>query len=337
MTTLVARAPGTLFLLGEYAVLDGAPAIVAAVDRFIEVRVTPRSGRTMRIGAPGICDAIEFDAGRPPPHAALRFALAAYAQATATYPRLATTGFDIAIEGDLNAPRSGNKLELGSNAAVTVAVNAALFAAAGIEAAGRVLQDAVFSAAYRAHHAAQDEIGSGGDVAASCFGGIVLFEPRPQALPRPTTLSLPPWAILLAASTGESAPTLPLVAQYRALSRDERTTFIRLTRGSVEWFATSLRRQAVSLTALDAAANALAQLAETTGLPPLTPRLRTLIAIARAYGAAAKPSVAGGGDCGIALTTNATAAGRIRTAWREAGLVPLDLQISGEGVGVAVA
>ena len=33
---IVARAPGKLVALGEYAVLEGAPAIVLAVDRYCE-------------------------------------------------------------------------------------------------------------------------------------------------------------------------------------------------------------------------------------------------------------------------------------------------------------
>ena len=33
-----ARAPGKAMLLGEYAVLDGAPALVTAVDRYAEAR-----------------------------------------------------------------------------------------------------------------------------------------------------------------------------------------------------------------------------------------------------------------------------------------------------------
>jgi len=33
-----ARAPGKLFVTGEYAVLAGAPALVAAVDRFADTR-----------------------------------------------------------------------------------------------------------------------------------------------------------------------------------------------------------------------------------------------------------------------------------------------------------
>jgi len=337
MTPLVARAPGKLFLLGEYAVLDGAPAIVAGVDRFIEVRLAPRAPGSVRISAPGFCDALDFNAGRPPEYAPLRFALSAYAHAIAVCPRLAAAGFELAIHGDLDTDGRGNKLGLGASAAIAVAVTAALFAASGIEAAARGLQDAVFSAAYRAHRAAQGELGSGADVAASTIGGVVLFEPRPQALPRTTALSLPPWAILLAAWTGEGAATPPLIRRYQVIECSRRAAFVRLSRGSVAWFATSLRQGAVSLTALDAAGNALAQLADTCALSLFSPRLEALVAIARSHGAAAKPSGAGGGDCGIALTTNAAAAERIRTAWRAAGLVPLELGINGEGVTVAVA
>ncbi|HUQ50718.1 MAG TPA: hypothetical protein VM692_00765, partial [Gammaproteobacteria bacterium] len=36
---IVARAPGKVVALGEYAVLDGAPAVVLAVDRFVEVTI----------------------------------------------------------------------------------------------------------------------------------------------------------------------------------------------------------------------------------------------------------------------------------------------------------
>jgi phosphomevalonate kinase len=32
--TVHARAPGKVVVLGEYAVLDGAPALVLAVDRY---------------------------------------------------------------------------------------------------------------------------------------------------------------------------------------------------------------------------------------------------------------------------------------------------------------
>ncbi|MDF1702969.1 MAG: hypothetical protein P1V36_17615, partial [Planctomycetota bacterium] len=36
-----ARAPAKLVLMGEYAVLEGAPAIVAAVNRLVRVELVP--------------------------------------------------------------------------------------------------------------------------------------------------------------------------------------------------------------------------------------------------------------------------------------------------------
>ena len=61
---IVARAPGKLVALGEYAVLDGGPAVVLAVDRFVEVtmaastdgayRLVTRAGETTeRVLVPG--------------------------------------------------------------------------------------------------------------------------------------------------------------------------------------------------------------------------------------------------------------------------------------------
>lgn len=47
----VVRAPGKLVLVGEYAVLDGGGAVVAAVDRGVECAVYPAP--TLRIETPG--------------------------------------------------------------------------------------------------------------------------------------------------------------------------------------------------------------------------------------------------------------------------------------------
>ena len=338
MTRLVARAPGKLFLLGEYAVLDGGPAIVAGVDRCVEVQVARTRTRSVRIAAPGHADAVEFPAGGPLPDcAALRFALAAYAHAAATYPRLADAGLELSVTSHLDGA-SGVKVGLGGSAAVTVAIVAALFAAAGVEAAPCGVQDAVFATAFHAHRDAQDGMGSGADVAASAYGGVVRFEPRRGALPRTSALSLPAAARLLVAWTGTAAATVDLVRSYAALPDDKRrSAFRRASRASVDWFAAGLQRGALSPAAIDAGGNALFQLAESTGLPLLTPALRELVARARAHGAAAKPSGAGGGDCGIALTADPAAAQRIRADWQSAGLTPLDIGVSRQGVTVAAA
>ena len=50
--SLTVTAPGKLVLMGEYAVLDGAPALVLAVHRGVGCRVKP-GGRSLRLTTPG--------------------------------------------------------------------------------------------------------------------------------------------------------------------------------------------------------------------------------------------------------------------------------------------
>jgi phosphomevalonate kinase len=74
----------------------------------------------------------------------------------------------------------------------------------------------------------------------------------------------------------------------------------------------------------------LAALDDEVGLGIFTPRLTALCDAAEAVGGAAKPSGAGGGDCGIALL-DATAEAEIsllREKWTAAGLLPVPISIT---------
>ncbi len=55
-------APGKMVLLGEYAVLFGAPAVVAAVNRRARVELAPSPSSDWVVKAPGFSDRpAEFD------------------------------------------------------------------------------------------------------------------------------------------------------------------------------------------------------------------------------------------------------------------------------------
>lgn len=335
MRRIVARAPGKLFLLGEYAVLDGCPAVVAAVDRFIEVTLDiSDTHRRTRIRS-GTAE-LEFPTAAPPEDTGMwRFVGAAFCSSLREHPALAERGFNIEIVSHLGAHR-GVKVGLGSSAAVTVGLMAAMAAAAGQRLTERARRDTLFAAALDAHRRAQRELGSGADVAASTYGGVILFQPR-NGSPEISPLRLPADTQFLAAWTGEPASTTDLVNSYR---RDDngrgaaRATFVEASRHSVKEFVTTLAQGALSLSAVLQNGALLEQLTADLSLPLLTPRLRRIVAIARAHGAAAKISGAGGGDCGIALTRDAAAARGIRADWQAAGLLPLDLNICDEGVTV---
>jgi phosphomevalonate kinase len=336
-TRVVARAPGKLFVLGEYAVLDGCPAVVAAIDRAVEVSLELGStGTTLRVNS-AVASA-GFSTTAPLTQVGpLRFAHAAFRSAVYTFPEIGRRNAVLTVASRLE-DRRHTKLGLGSSAAVTASVVAAVFAAAGQDLRTESCRDHLFTVALDAHRCVQGSLGSGADVAASVYGGLLLFRPR-DGIPQVTSIRLPSHARLLVAWTGEPASTPDLVQQYRSAqngSAAQRAAFVQASRACVDDFVAGLGRGTVSLSAVLENGRLLERLAADLNLPLLTPSLRRLVSVARAEGAAAKISGAGGGDCGIAITCGDEAARRVRAAWRAAGLHPLDLSISDQGVSANV-
>jgi phosphomevalonate kinase len=136
MPDLLATAPGKLVLMGEYAVLDGAPALVLAVHRGVGCRVE-RGGEGLRIHTPMGDD---------------RFVRAALEAVRAPPGRYGFFDLDpCLIEG---------KPGFGGSAAATVA--------AVLAGGGRGPES------FEVHHRVQGS-GSGIDVAASLHGGLLRF------------------------------------------------------------------------------------------------------------------------------------------------------------------
>jgi phosphomevalonate kinase len=141
---VVASAPGKIVLCGEYAVLWGAPAVSMAVNRRAVARVRDSGDGGCHLRTPGyegddgflVIEALCDDA-RP-----------------AAEIELDSSAF---VEGS-------RKIGIGSSAAVTVALAAALRNSTDIAAA-----------AYAAHAALQHGAGSGVDVASALHGGLIEF------------------------------------------------------------------------------------------------------------------------------------------------------------------
>lgn len=317
--SVTATAPGKLFLTGEWAVLRGAPALVAAVDREASVTIAPASaGITVVSRAEDRTDRLDDadPAARPSGDAAaVRAVLATLGGSP--HPLHVTVDSEAFMVGD-------RKLGLGRSAATIVAAVAA-FAPDGD-------RDAWLATALRANARLQGGHGSGGDIAAAVYGGLQEVRREGEAL-RVQPRRLPAGIHLVAGWTGTSAHTPPLLARFSAA--EPPAALAELSRVSVR-AAEAVERgdRDTLLDAVDRSAALLTQLGASLDLPIVTPALATLVRTANRAGAAAKPSGAGGGDCGIAFATSERQAAAVRAAWEDAGILPLEIALAPEGAAV---
>ena len=177
----------------------------------------------------------------------------------------------------------------------------------------------------------QDGQGSGADVAAAVYGGVIAAERRYDRRDDPLTVArhaLPDGLELVAGWTGQSAATTPLVSAFAAMPSPP--VLPELTAAARDAVVAIAANDGARLCdAVDRSGDLLVRFGAETGLPIVTPALRRLIDGARAAGAVAKPS--GGGDCGIAIAPTARVAAAVRAAWRDAGILPLDVVVAAQG------
>ncbi len=343
-----ALAPAKLVLIGEYAVLDGAPAIVAAVDRLVRVELSPAPMDAPRpwsirsdLGG-GQASSLTFDeqgalrpgdAWRRPVDMVLERAVRSSGMRPGDLP-----GGELVIESAALFVGAGEtKLGLGSSAAVVTALSAALQDALVYWN----LQDAApasLSEALAAHRQVQQGAGSGVDVAASLAGGVLRYQ-LVDGRPEGRGLHLPPGIGFRAVWTGAPASTRHLVDGVRAWRATDPEPFAALMAEM-----STLAHEAVEACESGSAADFLAavsnyhaamdRLGQQAGLPIVTEPHRTLAGVAAAAGVAYKPSGAGGGDVGLLFAASEPAlveAGRLA---EQAGYRLLDLGIHPAGVTV---
>ena len=330
MTSITSSAPGKLFLLGEYAVLHGAPALLAAVDRRVTVTVTPAESWRLHAPSVGIHQLGLNDEGRLPAtldahtRSTLRLfdAVRAAVQADAT----PTGPYDISIDS-ADFSRDGHKLGFGSSAAVASALTAALAEASGMH----LDREALFTLAQSAHRAAQNGTGSGGDVAASVFGGLLSYTVGAS----PVKLRWPNDLTMLVVVTGEGSATTDLVGRVNdfavehPLQHDE--DLARLTRVAHR-AQSALADRASFLRLIDDYFTALALLDAHAEAGIVTARHRELRVVAKRAGGVFKTSGAGGGDVGLAFSASGSAAERLGAALADAGASVVPLEFGAAGV-----
>ncbi|MGW1279632.1 phosphomevalonate kinase [Streptomyces tsukubensis] len=354
------RAPGKLFVVGEYAVLEpGTPAILTAVDRDVRVKVSESA-------LPGVV----VDSDLCPNRVRLRRCDGGLVGFDAEDERQRQGGLThlvsaievveelLAVRGLSHQPlrvsvrsrlhRNGAKLGLGSSGAVTVAAVAAVAAYHGME----LSPDARFRLAMLAT-ARLGAGSSGGDLAASAWGGWIEYRAPDRAavvdmaqrrgveetmsapwpgfglrrIPPPRRLSLKVgW-------TGRPAATPSLTGRLGVGERHGNSAwrdFRQRSEACVNASARALERgdDRELLRRIGDARRLLADLDGELRLGVFTAGLTAMCDVAEALGGAAKPSGAGGGDCGIALldTSAGDRISALQEGWAAAGVSLLSIR-----------
>jgi phosphomevalonate kinase len=287
---MIARAPGKVVLSGAYAVLEGAPAIVAAVDRYVEA-----------------------DAGREAARVVPEVAEALRRREMATGTSAKAPWFDARA---LRDERRDEKLGLGSSAAILVASLAALELAGDPSLEDAALADRVFAPALLAHREAQRG-GSGVDVAASAFGGFLLFQPRKTfvrseayearvALPDVQSFTLPAsvtYQVWASAQPASTAGMLAKVAELKAAHPGAHADALRRLSMAAE-AAVNAKNGASFLDACRAQLEGLDHLGQRSGAPIVTAETRAFANALSSPSTVVLPAGAGGGDVVLVVSTD---------------------------------
>ncbi|GGN44856.1 phosphomevalonate kinase [Actinoplanes campanulatus] len=353
-------APGKLFVAGEYAVMEpGHPAILIAVDRQVSVTVSTPDGADVVIDSDlnpaetrlerrgGDLVAAGADAGKAPEGLGHVLSAIGVVGELLTERGSRMPAVHLSIRSRLH--RDGLKFGLGSSGAVTVAVVTAVASYCGVELSPEQRYRLAMLATAR-----HDAGSSGGDLAASVWGGWLAYHAPDRAVvldladrrgvgemlrsPWPgfsvRRLEPPRGLALEVGWTGEPASTFSLAqrlgsrawrgsaAQRGFLARSDecvRAAMGALDRGDDRELLEHIR----------AARRVLADLDDEVRLGIFTPRLTALCDAADAVGGAAKPSGAGGGDCGIALLDAAAKRdiSQLRKEWVAAGVLPMPIHV----------
>ena len=200
---VLARAPGKLVVLGEYAVLAGGPALVMAVDHHCVAELSPSDDDDCHLAT--VADQAterSFAPGAPSGVTIVDTVIARAEQ---------STGLPWQARLDSGALFVGQrKLGLGSSAAALVAWAGAWSVFTHGES------QLTLAGVVDAHRAVQNGAGSGLDVAASLLGGVLAYRLSASDRPEAVSVALPNSVRFVGVSTPQAASTPNLLAHFEA-------------------------------------------------------------------------------------------------------------------------
>ncbi|NTV24000.1 MAG: phosphomevalonate kinase [Nanoarchaeota archaeon] len=354
-------APGKLLIAGEWAVLEGNPAVVAAVDAGVDAKVESCKDGFIHItikeyGINDLACRIEEKKIRytriltKEEKGSLKILESAILASSEYIGQLKP--FNIATEGKETTIIKDNKAQkigFGSSAAATVSTIAAILKVHGIKYNPEIL----FKLAAVSHFSAQGKLGSGVDIAASSFGGLLGYirfddawlKKKIELLPikelievswpglKISPLDIPPEIILAVGWTTHPCSTSEMIQKMNNWKTKEPKKYSKVMKeiGLVSeevMRAIQANDKPRIINSINRNGALLDRLSDESKVPIATPELRTLAEVAQSYKLAGKLSGAGGGDIGFALGFEKEVIEKVKTEWIEKGIIPVKAEIS---------
>ena len=356
--TITSKAPGKLFIAGEYAVVEpGHGAIIAAVSRYLTVTIdeTTSVGTLTSTQNPVVVvewtrENEQFRAKGDHPYKLVEEAILVAEQYVRECGILTNALYSLSITSELDDAKRGIKYGLGSSGAVVVATIQAVLDFYETPRTPLLIYKLSVLTNLRL-----SQRGSFGDIAASSFGGMVYYTSpdRSDLLVKLQSQTIKeicdndwkdllierlpeiPDFTLLVGWTGQVAITDSLIQateKKRKVATDSAfyKEFLVKSHAIVQGLQSAWNKQDIPALQEGIRSNRalLNEFAQVMQLEIETPALQTLCNLAEQNGACAKTSGAGGGDCGICFTQNETERQQIETQWAKAQIQVLPIAIA---------
>ncbi|MFS0674924.1 phosphomevalonate kinase [Ornithinibacillus sp. 179-J 7C1 HS] len=354
-SSITIQVPGKLMIAGEFAVLEPYHKLIAmAVNRFVYVDIHANKTNQLTLEKFNLRNLnwnfVDKQVIIDSTDTRVNFVQEAMTIAFGylSEKNISIDNFSLQVKSELDDKVSGKKFGLGSSAAVAVGVITAILQYHLPKAPSPLL---VFKLAAISHVAAQGN-GSGADVAASAFGGIIQYSSfqanwlRNRYNESNTLLeviemdwpylSIEPVALpadihLRVGWTGSPASTGNLVNQILQLKNTKRDKYEEFLHNSEEAVKNILRGMLdndlpLLLSGVKQNRTALVAVGKEAETDLETTKIAKLCDLAEELGGAAKQSGAGGGDCGIAMMPSIESAEMLVHTWKDEGITPLELK-----------
>ncbi len=345
--------PGKLYIAGEYAVVnEDHPAILVAVNKFLKVQVeiAKDEGSITTFDKSPIPwkrnDNKRLVLDERDDRLAYVISSINTVETYAKELKKDLQFYHLRVFSDLESD-CGLKYGLGSSAAVTIATISALCKVYNIE----INKEELYKLSVLAQLNIKDS-GSFGDIAASVFGGWIVYKRfyREWLLEKRKNLNIgellelkwkglsieklnPPEELnLVIGWTGIPASTVKLVDKVEEKENDSLeiySEFLRNSKSTVEKIIDGFKNSDLNIIRkyININGELLNKLGYDLGIEIETPMLKKLCTIAKEYGGHSKSSGAGGGDCGIAVFNNDYNKDALIEKWNKENIKFLDLKV----------